>query len=65
MYEIVYIFIECLLSKSELKKLIKINTEDTFNSISIDSDTSTSDTIASVMLGIPGTAASQATIFSR
>ncbi len=42
---LVYIFIECLLSKSELKKLIKINTEDTFNSISIDSDTSTSDTL--------------------
>ena len=41
-----YIFIEAKLSKKVLNKLIKDNLEDTFNSISNDSDTSTSDTLA-------------------
>ena len=43
---LVYIFIEAKLSKLQLNKLIKNNLEDTFNSISVDSDTSTSDTLA-------------------
>jgi len=42
---LVYIFIECLINKSHLKKLIKANIENSFNSISVDSDTSTSDTL--------------------
>ncbi|MDC3131974.1 bifunctional glutamate N-acetyltransferase/amino-acid acetyltransferase ArgJ [Pelagibacteraceae bacterium] len=41
-----YIFIEAKLSKKILNKLLRDNLEDTFNSISIDSDTSTSDTLA-------------------
>ena len=41
-----YIFIEAKLSKSLLKKLINNNLDDTFNSISVDGDTSTSDTLA-------------------
>ena len=41
-----YIFIEPYLSKKILKKLLKDNLENTFNSISIDGDTSTSDTLA-------------------
>ncbi|MBI04558.1 MAG: bifunctional ornithine acetyltransferase/N-acetylglutamate synthase [Pelagibacteraceae bacterium] len=40
-----YIFIECNLNKKNLNQLIKKNLEDTFNSISVDSDTSTSDTL--------------------
>ncbi len=40
-----YIFIEANVSKILLKKLIKENIENTFNSISVDSDTSTSDTL--------------------
>jgi len=43
---LVYIFIEAKLSKKILNKLIKDNLEDTFNSISNDGDTSTSDTLA-------------------
>ncbi len=43
---LVYIFIEAKLSKKILNKLLKENLEDTFNSISTDSDTSTSDTLA-------------------
>ena len=42
---LVYIFIECLLNKNQLKKLIRQNLENSFNSISVDSDTSTSDTL--------------------
>ena len=42
---LVYIFIECLLNKNQLKKLIYQNIENSFNSISVDSDTSTSDTL--------------------
>ena len=41
-----FIFIEAKLSINILKKLIYSNLEDTFNSISVDSDTSTSDTLA-------------------
>ena len=40
-----YIFIDCFINKNNLKRLLKDNIEDTFNSISVDSDTSTSDTI--------------------
>ena len=40
-----YIFVECSLSNIELKKLIKDNIDNTFNSISVDGDTSTSDTL--------------------
>jgi len=42
---LVYIFIDAIVPKSILNKLIKNNLEDTFNSISNDSDTSTSDTL--------------------
>ncbi len=40
-----YIFIDCEINKSGLKKLLSDNIEETFNSISVDSDTSTSDTL--------------------
>ncbi len=40
-----YIFIECFINKNFLKRLLKKNIENTFNSISVDGDTSTSDTI--------------------
>ena len=41
-----HIFLETKLTKHLLRKLLKENLEKTFNSISIDSDTSTSDTLA-------------------
>ena len=40
-----YIFIDCEINRTELKKLLTDNIEETFNSISVDSDTSTSDTL--------------------
>ena len=40
-----YIFIETSLRKTDLKKLLHNNLESTFNSISVDGDTSTSDTV--------------------
>ncbi len=42
---LVYIFIDAIVPKRILKKLVKNNLENTFNSISNDSDTSTSDTM--------------------
>ncbi len=42
---LVYIFIETKIDKSIIKKILKNNLDDTFNSISVDSDTSTSDTL--------------------
>ena len=42
---LVYIFIEAEIQITVLRKLIKNNIDDTFNSISVDSDTSTSDTL--------------------
>ncbi len=41
-----YIFIDVDLSRLEIKKFINNNLEETFNSISVDGDTSTSDTFA-------------------
>ena len=41
-----YIFIETALSKNILKKLLKENIDSTFNSITVDGDTSTNDTVA-------------------
>ena len=43
---LVYIFIEANLSKIILRKLLNNNLENTFNSITTDGDTSTSDTLA-------------------
>ena len=40
-----YIFIDCEIIKKILKKLLSENIDETFNSISVDSDTSTSDTV--------------------
>jgi len=40
-----YIFIETSLKVTDLKKLLKSNIESTFNSISVDGDTSTNDTV--------------------
>ena len=40
-----YIFIDCEISTNTLKKLLSENLQDTFNAITVDSDTSTSDTV--------------------
>ncbi len=42
---LVYIFLECEVSKIQMKRLLKTNLDNTFNSITVDSDTSTSDTL--------------------
>ena len=42
---LVYIFIECEISKQLINRLLKNNLDNTFNSITVDSDTSTSDTL--------------------
>ena len=40
-----YIFIDCEITSNKLKKLLSDNLDETFNSITVDSDTSTSDTL--------------------
>ncbi len=46
-----YIFIEANLNSNQLKKIIQTNVENTFNSITVDSDTSTSDTLCLFSIG--------------
>ena len=48
-----YIFIEASLSNKSLYKLLKDNISDTFNSISVDGDTSTNDTV--MLFSVDGT----------
>ena len=48
---LVYIFIECEVSKQLMLRLLKNNLENTFNSITVDSDTSTSDTLMMFSVG--------------
>ena len=47
-----YIFIEAPLKKKDLKRVLKKNIDSTFNSISVDGDTSTSDTIMLFSTGL-------------
>ena len=46
-----YIFIECEISKQLINRLLKNNLDNTFNSITVDSDTSTSDTLMMFSVG--------------
>ncbi len=46
-----YIFIECEVSKQLMLRLLKNNLDNTFNSITVDSDTSTSDTLMMFSVG--------------
>ncbi len=48
---LVYIFLECEISKKYMSRLLKNNLDDTFNSITVDSDTSTSDTLMMFSVG--------------
>ena len=48
---LVYIFIECEISKQSINRLLKNNLDNTFNSITVDSDTSTSDTLMMFSVG--------------
>jgi len=48
---LVYIFIECEVSKQLMLRLLKNNLDNTFNSITVDSDTSTSDTLMMFSVG--------------
>jgi len=48
---LVYIFLECQISKKLMSRLLKNNLDNTFNSITVDSDTSTSDTLMMFSVG--------------
>ena len=48
---LVYIFFECGVSKQQMNRLLKNNLDSTFNSITVDSDTSTSDTLMMFSIG--------------
>ena len=48
---LVYIFLECEISKKYMSRLLKNNLDNTFNSITVDSDTSTSDTLMMFSVG--------------
>jgi len=48
---LVYIFMECEVSKKLMTRLLKNNLDNTFNSITVDSDTSTSDTLMIFSVG--------------
>ncbi len=48
---LVYIFLECQISKQLMNQLLKNNLDNTFNSITVDSDTSTSDTLMMFSVG--------------
>ncbi len=48
---LVYIFLECEISKKLMSNLLKNNLDNTFNSITVDSDTSTSDTLMMFSVG--------------
>ena len=48
---LVYIFIECEISKQLMNRILKNNLDNTFNSITVDSDTSTSDTLMMFSVG--------------
>ncbi len=48
---LVYIFIECEVSKKLIYRLVNDNLDNTFNSITVDSDTSTSDTLMMFSIG--------------
>ena len=48
---LVYIFLECEITKQLMSRLLKNNLDNTFNSITVDSDTSTSDTLMMFSVG--------------
>jgi len=49
-----YIFTDAALTAAELKKLLKATVEPTYNSMSVDTDTSTSDTLLAMANGLAG-----------
>ncbi|MEM6886643.1 MAG: bifunctional glutamate N-acetyltransferase/amino-acid acetyltransferase ArgJ [Pseudomonadota bacterium] len=51
---LVYIFTDAVITQSELQDLVRANNEITFNCITVDSDTSTSDTLLMAATGASG-----------
>ncbi|WP_425040177.1 bifunctional glutamate N-acetyltransferase/amino-acid acetyltransferase ArgJ [Primorskyibacter sp. S187A] len=51
---LVYIFTDALIDQTELQELLSQHTETTFNAITVDSDTSTSDTLLCAATGASG-----------
>ncbi|WP_227269216.1 bifunctional glutamate N-acetyltransferase/amino-acid acetyltransferase ArgJ [Roseobacter weihaiensis] len=62
---LVYIFTDGLIGQSELQKLVSAHTDKTFNCITVDSDTSTSDSLIVAATGASGVDVSESPAFSR
>jgi len=61
---LVYIFTDAIVSQSALQKMLSRHTETTFNCITVDSDTSTSDSLILAATGASGVDASESGAFS-
>ena len=61
---LVYIFTDAIVSQSALQKMLSRHTETTFNCITVDSDTSTSDSLILAATGASGVDASESDAFS-
>jgi len=61
---LVYIFTDAIVSQSALQKMLSRHTETTFNCITVDSDTSTSDSLILAATGASGVDASESEAFS-
>jgi len=61
---LVYIFTDAIVSQSALQKMLSRHTETTFNCITVDSDTSTSDSLILAATGASGADASESDAFS-
>ncbi|MCF7746475.1 bifunctional glutamate N-acetyltransferase/amino-acid acetyltransferase ArgJ [Sulfitobacter sp. M39] len=61
---LVYIFTDAVVSQAALQKMLSTHTDSTFNCITVDSDTSTSDSLILAATGASGVDASESDAFS-
>jgi glutamate N-acetyltransferase/amino-acid N-acetyltransferase len=62
---LVYIFTDAVVSQPALQKMLSTHTDSTFNCITVDSDTSTSDSLILAATGASGVDASESDAFSE
>jgi len=62
---LVYIFTDAIVSQPALQKMLSTHTDSTFNCITVDSDTSTSDSLILAATGASGADASESDAFSE
>ena len=62
---LVYIFTDAIVSQPALQKMLSTHTDSTFNCITVDSDTSTSDSLILAATGASGVDASESDAFSE